>query len=105
MSGWIRLDPVVYGWPRRIRGEVSPAIPALFVVFFLIAEGVFDEPPVDLFPSVNALGVDPRQHLDAVPGPVGDLGRVDARVQPGGQAGVPQVVRSPGERGRWPLPG
>jgi hypothetical protein len=33
-----------------------------------------------------------------VPSPVSDLGRVDAAVEPGGQAGVPQVIWAPGER-------
>jgi hypothetical protein len=33
-----------------------------------------------------------------VPGPLGHLGGVDAAVQPGGQAGVAQIVWSPGER-------
>jgi hypothetical protein len=91
LSGYVRRGPAVYGWSRRIRGEVSPAILTLFV----IAEGVFDELPVDLLPAVDALGVDPQEHLNTVPGPLGDLGRVNARVQPGGQARVPQVIRPP----------
>jgi hypothetical protein len=46
----------------------------------------------------DALGVDPQQDVYAVSGPLGHLGGVDAAVQPGGQAGMPQVVRAPGER-------
>jgi hypothetical protein len=46
----------------------------------------------------DAFGIDPQQYVHAVPGPLGNLGRVDAAVEPGGQAGVPQVVRAPGER-------
>jgi hypothetical protein len=40
--------------------------------------------------AYNALGVDAQQHVDAVPGPLGHLGRVDATVEPCGQAGVPR---------------
>src|SRR5215813_10031404 len=47
----------------------------------------------------NALGVDPQQHVHAVPGPLGYLGRVDAAVEPRGQAGVPEVIWAPRERG------
>jgi hypothetical protein len=36
----------------------------------------------------DALGVDPEKYVDAVSGPLGDLGGLDAAVQPGGQAGV-----------------
>src|SRR6266567_157807 len=49
--------------------------------------------------AYDALGVDPQQHVDAVPGPLGHLGRVDAAVEPCGQASVPKVVRPPSERG------
>jgi hypothetical protein len=80
LSGCVRPGPAVYGWPGRIRGEVSPAP----LVLVLAAEGVFDELPVDPVPAVDALGVHPQEHLHAVPGPFGDLGRVNARVQPGG---------------------
>jgi hypothetical protein len=48
--------------------------------------------------AYDALGVDPQQHVDAVPGPLGHLGRVDAAVEPCGQAGVPEVIRAPSER-------
>ena len=34
-----------------------------------------------------------------MPSPLGYLGRVDAAVEPRGQAGVPEVVRPPRERG------
>jgi len=40
----------------------------------------------------GALGVDPQQHVDAVPGPSRDLGLVDAAVEPRGQTRVPEVV-------------
>jgi hypothetical protein len=42
--------------------------------------------------AVDAVGVDAQQDLDRVAGPLGDLGRWDARVQPPGQARVPEVV-------------
>src|ERR1019366_8809083 len=41
---------------------------------------------------------DPQQHIDAVPGPLSDLRGVDTAVQPRGQASVPQVRGSPGQR-------
>jgi len=42
----------------------------------------------------DALGVDPEQDVDAVAGPFGDLGGGDSAVEPGGEAGVPEVVRA-----------
>ena len=47
----------------------------------------------------DALGVDPQEDVHAVPGPFRHLGRVDAAVEPRGQAGVPEVVWVPRERG------
>jgi hypothetical protein len=44
------------------------------------------------------VGVDPQQHVHAVPGPFGDLGRLGSCLEPGGDTGVSQVVRAPGER-------
>jgi len=58
----------------------------------VLPERVADPALGELVLADDALGVDPQQHLDAVPGPFGDLGRVYAAVQPGGQAGVPEVV-------------
>lgn len=46
----------------------------------------------------DALGVDAQQDVDAVPGPLGYLGWVDAAIQPGGQASMPQVIGPPGQR-------
>src|SRR5216684_804279 len=93
-SGCVRLKPAVYGWPGRMRGEVSPVL----VLAVVVAEGIFDPLAVDLVPSVDALGVDPHQHLHRVACPLGDLGRVHPGVEPRGQAGVPQVIRPPRER-------
>jgi hypothetical protein len=39
----------------------------------------------------DALGVDPQQHVHAVPGPLRHLGGVDAAVEPRGQARMPKV--------------
>ena len=47
--------------------------------------------------AVDALGVDPEQDGDAVPGPLGDLGGRDSAVEPGGDTGVPKVVDAPCE--------
>lgn len=45
----------------------------------------------------DALGVDPQEYVYAVAGPLGDLGRADAGVEPGRNGGVAQVVRSAGQ--------
>ena len=54
---------------------------------------------VELVLAVDALGVDPQQDSDAVPCPLGDLRRGNARAESGGHAGVAEVVHPPGERG------
>ena len=46
----------------------------------------------------EAFGVDAEEDGDAVAGPFGDLGGSHAGVEPGGQAGVAQVV---GAFGQW----
>ena len=51
-----------------------------------------------LFGVGEAFGVDAEEDGDAVAGPFGDLGGGDAGVEPGGQAGVAQVV---GAFGQW----
>ncbi len=51
------------------------------------------------FLAMDALGVGGQQHLDGMPGPLGHERCVYASVQPGGQAGVPQVVGALTERG------
>jgi len=59
----------------------------------------------------DALGVDPQQHVHAVPGPLRHLSGVDAAVEPRGQTGMPKVIGAPGEgrgllgRGEGHLPG
>jgi hypothetical protein len=56
----------------------------------------FEDPPLGLvLLAGDALGVDPEQDVDAVPGPVGDLRRRHASVEPGGDCGMPQVVGAP----------
>jgi len=46
----------------------------------------------------DALGVDPQQHVHPVPCPLRHLSGVDTAVQPRGQAGMPEVIRTPRER-------
>jgi len=48
-----------------------------------------------VLPAGHAAGVDAHQHLDAVPGPRGDLGGRDAGVQPPGDPRVAQVMVKP----------
>ena len=62
-----------------------------------MARGLVDAALGELVLARDALGVDAQQYVHAVPGPFGYLGGVDAAVQPGGQAGVPQVVWPPSE--------
>jgi hypothetical protein len=63
----------------------------------VLAQGFADPALGELVLADDSLGVDPQQHVDAVPGPFGDLGRVDAAVEPRGQTRVPQVVGPPGQ--------
>ena len=63
----------------------------------LRAQGFVDAALGKLVLARDALGVDAQQHVHAVPGPLGHLGGIDAAVEPGGQAGEPQVVWPPGE--------
>jgi hypothetical protein len=48
--------------------------------------------------TVDALGVDPEQDFDAVPGPGGYLSRRYPGIEPQRQAGVTEVVDPLGER-------
>jgi hypothetical protein len=52
----------------------------------------------DIFQAGHALCVHSHQDLDTVPSPDRDLGGRDARVEPPGDAGVPQVIRTAQER-------
>jgi hypothetical protein len=65
----------------------------------LLAQGFADPALGELVLTRDALGVDPQQHVDAVPGPLRHLSGIDAAVQPRGQASVPEVIRAPCERG------
>ncbi len=90
VSGCVRPRPAVYGCFRRIRGEVSLAIFTAAVV----AESLLDPAPVQFLSAHDALGIDPQQHVDALSRPLGDLRRINARIEPGGKAGVALVVRA-----------
>jgi hypothetical protein len=47
----------------------------------------------DLTLAVDALGVDAKEDVDAVAGPLGDLGSVHASVEPERYRRMPEVVR------------
>ena len=64
----------------------------------VLAQRFADPALGELVLAHNALGVDPQQHVHAVPSPLRHLGRVHAAVEPRGEAGVPEVVRAPRER-------
>jgi hypothetical protein len=59
-----------------------------FVVLAGVTKGVLDASLGDGVLAVEALRVDLEQDGHAVPGPLGYLGRRDAAVEPGGDAGV-----------------
>jgi hypothetical protein len=68
------------------------------------AHGILDAPLGRLLLAVDALGVDPQQDIDAVPGPLGDLRRCDPGVEPGRDGSVPERVGDHGQRrGSLPL--
>jgi len=46
----------------------------------------------------DAFGIDAQQDIDAVTGPLGNLRGINAATEPGGQAGMPKVIGSPGAR-------
>jgi hypothetical protein len=64
----------------------------------VLTEGFSDPALGELVLACEALGVDPQQHVHTVTGSLRHLSGVDAAVQPRGQAGMPQIVRSPGKR-------
>ena len=86
MSGGVRLGPAAV-----VCGEYAANFSSAVLV---VAEGVFDPLAGDLVAARDAFGVHAEQDGDAVAGPLGNLGGVDAGVQPGGQEGVAQVVRA-----------
>lgn len=47
---------------------------------------------------IEAVGIDPQQHVHAVASPLGNTLWFDARPEPCGDAGVPQVIRALRER-------
>ncbi len=59
---------------------------------FVAAEGVSDALVGGVGLAVDAVGVDLKEHDDAMPGPAGDLGGGHPGVQRQGDPGVPQVV-------------
>src|SRR6516165_9865941 len=64
----------------------------------VLAQRFADPALGELVLTDDALGVDPKEDVHAMPGPLGYLGGVDATVQPRGQACMPKVVRTPGQR-------
>lgn len=82
-SGCVRHCPVTYGRVWTICGRVQGQIDALLGAVLL---------PGD------ALGIDPQQDGDAVPGPLRDLGGRHASVESKRNACVPQVVRTASQR-------
>ena len=68
-------------------------------LFMSVLAKRFEDPALgELVLAHDALGVDPKEDVHAVPGPLRYLRRVDAAIEPRGQASVPEIVRAPGER-------
>ena len=81
------------------RWGIAPTFPpgccGWSVVFF---QRPLNAPACLLLAAVETVGVDAEQHVDAVTGPFSDALRFDASLEPGRDAGVPQVVGPFGQR-------
>ena len=89
LSGGVRPTPAFTGCLCHIRAKVQPS-----------PERGGDATTGRVLLAGDALGVDLQQHGDAVTGPLGDLGRRHAGVEPGRHRRVPQVVGPARERRR-----
>ena len=89
-------SPAVYGWNRLATAGCAQYVPEFSATRFRlgIAQGVFDAPLGYLVLAVDALGIDPEQHGNAVPGPLGDLGGRNPAVEPRGDARMPVMWNS-----------
>lgn len=67
----------------------------------MIVEGGGDPASGEFLLAVEALGVGAKQYLDAVVGPFGYLCGRYSPIEPGGQAGVPQVVGAAAREQRY----
>jgi hypothetical protein len=56
------------------------------------AQGVVDLSVDVVLLAIDALGVDTEEYVNAVAGALGDLGGRDARIEPGRDGRVPQVI-------------
>jgi len=88
-----RLLCAVLGGQMQIAVPRSKTVSRLMSV---LAQGFADAALGELILAHDASAVDPQQHVDAVPGPFGDLSQTHAAVEPGGQTCVPKVVAPPG---------
>jgi hypothetical protein len=91
----LRIRPPIVILPRCARmrlcavgsGQMQVAVPDTCPSSVLL-QGLADPALGELVLADNALGVDPQQYVHAVPGPLRDLRRVDAAVEPRGQTRV-----------------
>ena len=88
-------------WPSRSRPDITACCNAVGsaggLTISVLAQRFADPALGELVLAHYALGVDPQQHVHTVPGPLRHLGGIDATIQPGGQAGMPQIVWPSGE--------
>ena len=89
------------GQERRNAGRCAKYVPKFKITeaagthCSVLAQRFADPALGELVLAYDTLGVDPQEHVHAVPGPLCHLGGVDATVQPRGQAGVPKVIWPP----------
>jgi hypothetical protein len=64
----------------------------------LVIESLFDPAGPHLVTADDALGIDGERHFDAVPGPLGYLGRRNTGVEPQRDSPASQIVGAPDQR-------
>src|SRR5262249_28271691 len=68
-------------------------------VFRVVVQRCYDSSLSHLVLTVQAFGVDAQEHFDTMTSPLSDLSGWDSPIEPGGEARVPQIVWTAGERG------
>jgi hypothetical protein len=90
LCGSMRSKALLCGSLRQIRVKIGRAVGSPRLALLSVLAQRFADPPLGEFVlTLDALGVDPQRHVDAVPGPLRHLSGIDAAVQPRGQASMP----------------
>src|SRR5690606_552669 len=88
----------VPGYGRVFTGQSRNNLRGSAACLVVALEGFLDAAVPHLLMAVDAPGVDPQQHVNAVPSATRDLGRRHTGVQGERDTTVAEVVRSSGER-------